>query len=205
MTLLSRAVGVPARVAVGYRVAEQNGLGHYWVVRERNAHAWSEVYLPGRGFVTVDATPPGTVPANAPHDESLASALWDLAGDAWSRAAARLTLQHVVVALLAAIAILLVVRRLRRGRGRAAAQRLRADLGPAPRALTRLFEALARRGAVRPASEPIERFAARLTDPDLAPAVELLVRWAAFRYGGVGEGEGLMREMERCSARLRRR
>ncbi len=59
MTLLARAVGVPARVAVGYRVAEENALGGYWVVRERNAHAWSEVFLPGRGFVTVDATPPG--------------------------------------------------------------------------------------------------------------------------------------------------
>jgi Transglutaminase-like superfamily len=59
MTLMARSVGVPARYVQGFLVREQNEWGGYWVSRERDAHAWVEVYLEGVGWVTVDATPPG--------------------------------------------------------------------------------------------------------------------------------------------------
>lgn len=58
LTLMCRSVGVPARYVQGFVVREQNGLGGYWVSRERDAHAWTEVYLEGIGWVEVDATPP---------------------------------------------------------------------------------------------------------------------------------------------------
>ncbi|MFT3764251.1 MAG: transglutaminaseTgpA domain-containing protein [Minicystis sp.] len=76
--LLARSVDVPARVVVGYRVAEENVLGHYWVVREKNAHAWAEVYFPGKGFVTVDTTPADPLAQNAPHRSSWVRAVADL-------------------------------------------------------------------------------------------------------------------------------
>lgn len=53
---LMRAAGVPARVVTGYQGGEYNAVGHYWIVRQRDAHAWAEVWLHGRGWVQVDPT-----------------------------------------------------------------------------------------------------------------------------------------------------
>ena len=54
--VLMRAAGVPARVVTGYTGGVYNRLGGYWVVRQMDAHAWAEVWLPGRGWVRVDPT-----------------------------------------------------------------------------------------------------------------------------------------------------
>ncbi|MEO1767042.1 transglutaminase TgpA family protein [Thiobacter aerophilum] len=55
-TFLMRAAGVPARVVTGYQGGEFNELGGYLIVRQSDAHAWSEVWLPQRGWVRVDPT-----------------------------------------------------------------------------------------------------------------------------------------------------
>jgi transglutaminase-like putative cysteine protease len=55
-TVLMRAAGIPARVVVGYQGGEFNEVGGYWVLRQADAHAWSEVWLAGRGWVRVDPT-----------------------------------------------------------------------------------------------------------------------------------------------------
>jgi len=55
-TVLMRAAGVPARVVTGYQGGERNPVGDYWVVRQRDAHAWAEVWLEGSGWVRVDPT-----------------------------------------------------------------------------------------------------------------------------------------------------
>lgn len=55
-TLMMRAAGIPARVVTGYQGGEYNRLGDYLVVRQADAHAWSEVWLPGRGWQRVDPT-----------------------------------------------------------------------------------------------------------------------------------------------------
>lgn len=51
-----RAAGIPARVVVGYQGGEFNAKEGYWVVRQRDAHAWSEVWLQGKGWVRIDPT-----------------------------------------------------------------------------------------------------------------------------------------------------
>jgi transglutaminase-like putative cysteine protease len=56
LTFLMRAAGVPARVVTGYQGAEYNALGDYFIIYQANAHAWSEVWLQGRGWVRVDPT-----------------------------------------------------------------------------------------------------------------------------------------------------
>jgi transglutaminase-like putative cysteine protease len=53
---LMRAAGVPARVISGYQGGEFNPNGRYFTVRQADAHAWSEVWLPGQGWVRVDPT-----------------------------------------------------------------------------------------------------------------------------------------------------
>ncbi len=55
-TFLMRAAGIPARVVTGYQGGYFNTAGNYLVVRQSDAHAWSEVWLAGRGWVRVDPT-----------------------------------------------------------------------------------------------------------------------------------------------------
>ena len=54
--MLMRAAGIPARVVTGYLGGEWNSIGGYLTVRAAEAHAWAEVWLPGRGWVRADPT-----------------------------------------------------------------------------------------------------------------------------------------------------
>ncbi|MBR0566125.1 DUF3488 domain-containing protein [Azoarcus sp. L1K30] len=53
---LMRAAGVPARVVTGYQGGEINPVDKSLIVRQSDAHAWAEVWLPDRGWVRVDPT-----------------------------------------------------------------------------------------------------------------------------------------------------
>ncbi len=55
VTLL-RAAGVPARIVNGYQGGEINVAGNYLIVRQSDAHAWAEVWMPGSGWTRVDPT-----------------------------------------------------------------------------------------------------------------------------------------------------
>ena len=54
--VLMRAAGIPARVVTGYVGGYRNPYGDYWLIRNSDAHAWAEVWLPTRGWVRVDPT-----------------------------------------------------------------------------------------------------------------------------------------------------
>ncbi len=54
--LLMRAAGVPARVVAGYQGGEINPVNQTVIVHQFDAHAWAEVWYPGRGWVRVDPT-----------------------------------------------------------------------------------------------------------------------------------------------------
>jgi transglutaminase-like putative cysteine protease len=56
LVFLMRAAGVPARVVTGYQGGDTNPVDGRFTVRQSDAHAWSEVYLRGRGWVRVDPT-----------------------------------------------------------------------------------------------------------------------------------------------------
>ena len=60
MALLLRMGGVPARVSVGFSPGTYNSATHLWVVSDRDAHAWVEVWFPGYGWVRFDPTPPAS-------------------------------------------------------------------------------------------------------------------------------------------------
>ena len=55
-TVLMRAADIPARVVTGYQGGEYNPYGGYFIVRQSDAHAWSEIWIDGRGWVRVDPT-----------------------------------------------------------------------------------------------------------------------------------------------------
>jgi transglutaminase-like putative cysteine protease len=54
--VLMRAMGIPARVVTGYQGGLRHAADNSLVVRQSDAHAWSEVWLAGRGWVRVDPT-----------------------------------------------------------------------------------------------------------------------------------------------------
>ena len=55
-SFMMRAAGLPARVVIGYQGGELHPNGDYLIVRQRDAHAWAEVWLPERGWLRVDPT-----------------------------------------------------------------------------------------------------------------------------------------------------
>jgi transglutaminase-like putative cysteine protease len=53
---LMRAAGIPARVVTGYQGGTRNPYGDYWIVRQSDAHAWTEVWIEPQGWVRMDPT-----------------------------------------------------------------------------------------------------------------------------------------------------
>ncbi len=51
-----RAAGIPTRVVTGYVGGHYNKLGNYWLLKHKDAHAWTEVWLDGQGWVRIDPT-----------------------------------------------------------------------------------------------------------------------------------------------------
>jgi len=70
MVVMLRTVGIPARLVTGFLATEWNEYGSYFTVRQRDAHAWVEVYFPHSGWITMDPTP--TVSA------AVATSRWEL-------------------------------------------------------------------------------------------------------------------------------
>lgn len=76
--VLMRAAGIPARIVTGYVGGELNELSGYYVIRQSDAHAWTEIWLPDRGWWRIDPTaavPPERVEAGV---AGAAAALQDL-------------------------------------------------------------------------------------------------------------------------------
>jgi len=67
MTVLCRMVGLPARYVEGYQaIPDETGLAY---VTGLQAHAWTEVYFYGFGWLTFDATPVQSQGGSEPQDE----------------------------------------------------------------------------------------------------------------------------------------
>jgi transglutaminase-like putative cysteine protease len=58
MAVMLRTVHIPSRVATGFQSGVFNPLTGWHVIRAMDAHSWVEAYLPGRGWITFDPTPP---------------------------------------------------------------------------------------------------------------------------------------------------
>jgi transglutaminase-like putative cysteine protease len=75
--IMMRMAGLPARVVTGYQGGELNSIGDYYVIRQSDAHAWTEVWTPEDGWVRVDP-----VSAVAPERIALGSSRTSIDGPA---------------------------------------------------------------------------------------------------------------------------
>ncbi len=66
MAVMLRTLGIPSRLVTGFQSGVFNPLTDLYVIRASDAHSWVEAWLPGRGWVAFDPTPPDPHPgANA--------------------------------------------------------------------------------------------------------------------------------------------
>jgi hypothetical protein len=52
--IMMRMAGLPTRIVTGYQGGELNAIGEYYIVRQTEAHAWTEVWTEADGWVRVD-------------------------------------------------------------------------------------------------------------------------------------------------------
>lgn len=228
--LLLRIAGVPCRYVTGYAGAEYNAIGRYWIVRQRDAHAWVEAYVPEHGWVVVDCTPAAAVPTVRESatfwmlldDLSLRSQMIRSAlaqpGTSGKLLAAKLfllTLLTTVPGWLLTGGILFLIARKLKIAGKVK-RPVRWD--PAIVELRGLLEELDRRlrwlRFEREPGETLHQFATRLqvaaaTRPNLTEAAEWYRRYAATRYGSLEQAhtaaEALRTDLRRVIERLNHR
>ncbi|PIQ97282.1 MAG: hypothetical protein COV67_05055 [Nitrospinae bacterium CG11_big_fil_rev_8_21_14_0_20_56_8] len=75
MVVLLRQAGIPARMVNGFAGGEWNELGEYLILRQKHAHSWVEAFLPQRGWVLFDPTPPDPSAPNRVTDSALLRAI----------------------------------------------------------------------------------------------------------------------------------
>jgi hypothetical protein len=80
--LLLRLQGVPTRYVTGFSVRPANLVAGHYVVRESDAHAWIEAFLPGVGWTEADPTPAG----DYAEVHGAAQASWSAALGEWLQA-----------------------------------------------------------------------------------------------------------------------
>ena len=86
MVLMLRSQGIPARLVTGFLGAEYSLFEGTYLVRDSNAHAWVEAWLPGEGWRTIDPTPPAGRPANERRSGvMLARQAWEYLIFTWDR------------------------------------------------------------------------------------------------------------------------
>jgi transglutaminase-like putative cysteine protease len=86
MVLLLRAQGIPARLVTGFFGAEYSPWEGSYVVRQSNAHAWVEAWLPEQGWTVFDPTPDDGLPLPEPTGLlTSARQAWDALVFRWDR------------------------------------------------------------------------------------------------------------------------
>jgi len=68
--LYFRSIGVPSRIVLGYRGGAYNKVSELFEVREKNAHAWVELFVPKFGWISFDPTPTSLVPSDSSSSSS---------------------------------------------------------------------------------------------------------------------------------------
>lgn len=190
LVIMLRAVGVPARIVTGYYAHESAG-DKTVIVRQRDAHAWTEAWIDGTGWVSLDATPGSGRPDRAYESVSSARKFWEWLTDTWAKVAdwlGGLGVRDVLLALagVAAVAIAGQWLRLMLKRRRREKQRKRDSAYPEGElgALAERFERLLREaGAPLDPALTWREQAARSNTIDAPRARAFLLAYDQARFG----------------------
>jgi transglutaminase-like putative cysteine protease len=71
--VMLRSAGVPSRLAVGYLPGQPGDKANEYILRDKQYHAWPQVYFPGHGWIDIEVTPSGYV---APGSEVILETPW---------------------------------------------------------------------------------------------------------------------------------
>ena len=185
LAVMLRALGVPARIAVGFLPGSRTAPDGEFVVRLRDTHAWVEVWFPGIGWQRFDPT--GKAPPPEPENESVWDRLWRFLRRLWPLALG------LVVLTLAWLA--------RRG---LRWWRRRQSLPWAVRFFARMERAGAARGRPRRPQETPAEYAGELSrsvlpDPRLEEVGELVTVAAYSRHEPAAEERARAEEVLRAA------
>lgn len=216
--LLLRQAGIPARYATGYMVHETSGSGY--VVRLRDAHAWTLVWDPVQQIWTdFDTTPASWV-----KEESQNKSLFQSLRDGWSRLVFEFSKlrwgqgklrQYLLWIMIPGLVLLLYQILFRRGRRRRPKPKSDEDFLRNYPGLDsdfyKLEKEIAKRGVPRDSSEPLNEWLRRVAMmPDFSslsgPLQELLRLHYRYRFDPLGLDEAdrkaLHEQTRRCLERL---
>lgn len=169
-TFLWRALGIPARIGVGYAVTMEQQKGGAVLVMDRDAHSWPEIYIEELGWVVMDIAPETMLdPMGEPPDLEMLDALEELARAApdsqfrkpidWKAlwVAWKPTILMTIFAILSTIFMGLFVRKIRR--------RIKIYISPSPYWMyISAIDHLGENGEARRYGESREAFAKRLAE-----------------------------------------
>jgi len=223
-TVLMRAAGIPARIVTGYLGGNFNPIGNYLIVRQRDAHAWSEIWLPDKGWIRIDPTNAvapirveqgieSALPMtfNSPLDLNILQQLanrWDAINNGWNQwilgygpaqqreFLSRLGLKNIDWSGMT-IALIIIITTLLLGYAvwMFFPQKLVRD--PAQKIYLRFCQKLARQGLHRHPSEGPISYATRVSAarPDLAVPVQKIIElYVQTRYRSQFETVGQLRK-----------
>lgn len=196
--LLLRKLGIPARYAVGYVVHEVSGSGY--VVRLRDAHAWTLVWDPvQKTWIDFDTTPASWI-----QEESKNTSSFQWLKDAWSRMMFEFSKfrwgqgkvrQYLLWIMIPGLVLLLYQILFRRGRRRQAKPKtdegFLANWPGLDSDFYKLEKEIAKRGVPRDPSEPLNEWLRRVAmTPDFSglsgPLQELLRLHYRYRFDPLG-------------------
>ncbi len=226
--VLLRLQGVPTRYVSGFQLRPQLLRGGHYVVRQADAHAWIEAWLPGRGWVEADPTPAAGY--DRAHGEpgggwlqeawhwlcglgglllavdwkAVPRLLWAEAVALTAHAPARRGLSAAAVLLMAAIAVWAI----RSARANRARHRVAPSSGPGSELaplVARLDGLWARHVVPRPPSHaPLEHLnrmpAGRAPAPLIEVSREIVERYYRARFAGEAAGSDEVGALESALA-----